>query len=286
MTSHDFSDFKSGIATLIGRPNVGKSTLLNAILGTKVSIVSDKVQTTRRRIRGILNRPNLQIIFTDTPGIHKPQSLLGEQMNETAMESNQDSDVSIFVLDATSPIGKGDRFIAKDLPSGTLIVLNKIDRASPNQILKQLSIASEFGAEQYFPVSATTGQGIDVLLEAVIAKLPDSVPYFPLDAMSDVPESWWVSELVREQLLERTKDELPHSIECRITEWELPYIRCEIIVERDSQKPIVIGKRGQVLKEVGMAVRSQLNPGIYLELAVKVDKNWQDKPESLRRLGY
>ena len=279
---------KSGFVTFVGRPNVGKSTLLNQILGQKVTIVSDKPQTTRTQVRGVLTRPDAQVVFVDTPGIHKPRTLLGERLNESATDSIGDVDVVCLVVDATAPIGRGDQFVAQRVPSDAVIVVNKTDVAPPADVLAQLSAAAtqlESG-DEYFPVSAATGDGVPELVDALIARLPEGPAYYPDDMVTDVPEAFWVAELVREQLLAVTRDEVPHSVACRVTEWEWPRIRCEILVERESQKGIVIGKKGAVLKAVGIAVRSQLPPGAYLELFVKVDKDWQRRPRALERLGY
>jgi GTP-binding protein Era len=277
---------KSGFVTLVGRPNVGKSTLLNTMLGTKVSIVSDKVQTTRTQVRGVLNRPGVQIVVVDTPGIHKPRTALGTRLNDTASSALADVDLAVLVLDATSPVGKGDRLIAGRLPTSSLCVVNKIDAASRPATLSQLSAASAFGFDEYFPVSAVTGQGVDELVAAMADRMPEGPQLYPDDMVTDVPDAFWVAELVREQLLAVTRDELPHSIACRVTEWDWPHVRVEILVERDSQKGIVIGRGGAVLKEVGTRVRAQLDPGIFLELVVKVDKDWQRRPKALERLGY
>ena len=277
---------RSGFATLVGRPNVGKSTLLNRILGSKVTIVSDKPQTTRTQVRGVLTRPDAQVVFVDTPGIHKPRTLLGERLNDTAQSALGDVDVVCFVVDATAPVGPGDRFIASRLPKDSLVVVNKTDAASRADVLTQLERAAEFEFAEYFPVSARTGDGLAALVDAVIARLPEGPLYYPDDMVTDVPEAFWVAELVREQLLAVAREELPHSLACRVTEWEWPRIRCEILVERESQKGIVIGKGGEVLKRVGTAVRQQLPDGAYLELFVKVDKDWQRRPKALDRLGY
>ncbi|MDH3706878.1 MAG: GTPase Era [Acidimicrobiia bacterium] len=276
---------RSGFVTLVGRPNVGKSTLLNQILGTKVSIVSDKPQTTRNEIRGVLHRPDAQIVFVDTPGIHKPRTLLGERLNDTAQACLEGVDVVCLVIDATAPMGPGDRFIAGRVPSDAVVVVNKTDRASPDQLIDQLARAGELDLEAYFPVSAKTGEGVSALVDHLIGRLPEGPPYYPDDMVTDVPEAFQVAELVREQLLVVARDELPHSIATRITEWEWPYIRCEILVERDSQKGIVIGHKGAVLKQVGTAVREQLPEGAYLELHVRVDKDWQRRAQALERLG-
>ena len=276
---------RSGFVTLVGRPNVGKSTLLNRILGTKVSIVSDKPQTTRTQVRGVLNRPDAQVVFVDTPGIHKPRTALGERLNDTAADALGGVDVVVLVVDATAPLGKGDRFVAARVPQDAFLVVNKVDVASPGQVLAQLAAAAELDLAAYFPVSAATGEGVDELVGAVVDRLPEGPRYYPDDVVTDVPEAFWVAELVREQLLAVTREELPHSIACRVTEWEWPRIRCEVVVERDSQKGIVIGRGGSVLKEVGTRVREQLPPGAYVELFVKVVKDWQRRPQAVQRLG-
>lgn len=280
-------DFRSGFITLVGRPNVGKSTLLNQILGTKVTIVSDKPQTTRTEIRGVLNRDNTQAVFCDTPGIHKPRTLLGERLNATARESLPDMDVVLFLVDADGGIGKGDRRIAETLPKArTVLVLNKIDKTDKDRVLTELSEAAGFDFEQYFPVSAKTGEGVEELVKYILEQLPEGPQYYPDEMITDNPEAFWVAELVREQLLAIVKEELPHSIATRVTEWEWPRIRCEILVERESQKGIVIGKKGLVLKEVGTKARQHLPEEVFLELFVRVDKNWQRQPRALNRLGY
>jgi len=277
---------RSGFVTLVGRPNVGKSTLLNRILGTKVAITSDKPQTTRTRIMGVLTRADSQIVFVDTPGIHKPRTAMGSRLNATAQGTIGDVDVVCFVLDATQPFGRGDQWVANLVPKDAVCIVNKVDRATKKEIADQLLAASALSLSAYFPVSAKTGDGIDALIAHLEDRLPEGPQYFPDDMVTDVPEAFWVAELVREQLLRRTHDELPHSIAARVTEWDWPLIRCEILVERDSQKGIVIGKKGQVLKEVGIAVRAQLPEGTYLELMVKVDKDWQSRPKAMERLGY
>ena len=285
--------FRSGFVTFVGRPNVGKSSLVNAICGRKVSIISDKPQTTRHRIMGVFTRPDSQIVFVDTPGIHKPVTALGARVNATALESvtrddEEDGvDVVVLVLDATKPFGKGDRWVASKLVlSDTIVVVNKIDRASPQQVLAMLTAASELGAKEYFPVSALTKDGLPALVEHLTAGLPAGPQYFPDDQVSDQPEERWVAELVREQLLAVTRDELPYSIATQVVEWEWPRIRVDIIVERDSQKGMVIGKGGNILKQAGERARKQLPEGVFLDLRVKVDKDWQRKPERVERLGY
>ena len=278
---------KSGFVSIVGRPNVGKSTLLNAILGQKVAITSDKPQTTRSQIRGVLNRPDTQIVFVDTPGIHRPRTLLGERLNKTASEMTSGVDVVCLVVDATAPIGPGDRFVAEKVPANAIVIVNKTDIASPDDVIAQLARAAEqIDVSAYFPVSAVTGAGVDKLVAEIVSRLPEGPLWYPDDMVTDVPEAFWVAELVREQLLAVTNDELPHSIATRVVEWEWPRIRCEILVERESQKGIMIGHKGSVLKQVGIAVREQLPEGAYLELFVKVDKDWQRKSGALDRLGF
>jgi GTP-binding protein Era len=279
-------EFRSGFVTLVGRPNVGKSTLLNRILGEKVSIVSDKPQTTRHQIRGVLTRPGSQIVFVDTPGIHKPRTLMGERLNDAASDALAGVDVACLVVDATQRIGPGDRFIAERVPGDSVLVLNKVDRADPTRIAEQLAAASAFDLDAYFPVSARSGEGVDALVEHLLDRLPPGPQWYPDGEVTDLGEGFRVGELVREQLLAVTRDELPHSIATRVTEWSWPHIRVEILVERESQKGMVIGKGGSVLKEVGTRVRRQLPEGAYLELVVKVDRDWQSRPGSLERLGY
>ena len=278
---------RSGFVTLVGRPNVGKSSLVNAMCGRKVSIVSDKPQTTRHRVMGVLTSADTQLVFVDTPGLHKPVTALGERVNATALESLADVDVTCLVIDATKPFGSGDQWVARHLDMAkSIVILNKIDAVKPDRVVAQLAAASQLGAADYFPVSARTGKGIAGLVEYLVGRLPEGPLYFPEDTVSDQPEEQWVAELVREQLLAVTHDELPYSIATRVSEWEWPRIRVEIIVERDSQKGMVIGKGGSVLKEVGRRARLQLPEGAFLELFVKVDKDWQRRPDRVERLGY
>ena len=329
---------RSGFVAVVGRPNVGKSTLVNAMVGTKVTITSPRPNTTRHRIRGVLHLAGAQAVFVDTPGLHRPRTALGQRLNETAAASLEEIDQVVVVVDATAPIGPGDRMVlsrahaaarraARESPDGLpvalMVVVNKADRAGPAQVLEHLAQVSAAVAQldaaahptgdapstlpptdrpadrptdppaaepevpvEYFPVSARTGKGVDALVAAIVAALPEGPPYFPAEVVSDTPEALFVAELVREQLLLRTRDELPHSIACRVTEWEWPRIRCEILVERDSQKGIVIGHKGEVLKAVGTAARAALDPEVFLELVVRVEKHWQQRDDALDRLGY
>jgi len=282
----DYGGFRSGFVTLVGRPNVGKSTLLNKILGEKVSIVSDKPQTTRSQVRGVLHRPGYQLVFVDTPGIHKPRGPLGKRLNDSAESTIGDVDAVCMLIDATQPIGPGDRWVAERCPKNSILVVNKTDIAKPEQILAQLEEAAGFEYEAYFPVSSYTGEGVEALIDHLAARMPEGPPYYPEEMVSDAADAFWVAELVREQLLAVLREEIPHSIATRVTELEWPHIRCEILVERDSQKGIVIGKKGAVIKQVGIGARSQLREGTYLELVVKVAKNWQTETSILEGLGY
>ena len=277
---------RSGFVTFVGRPNVGKSTLLNQILGEKVSIVSDKPQTTRHQIRGILQQPDAQIVFVDTPGIHKPRTLMGERLNSAATEAMSDVDVTCLVLDATQRIGPGDRRIAEQLPAESVIVVNKVDRVTPAALLEFLQEAAAFDAVAWFPISARTGEGVDALVAHLLERIPEGPQWYPEGTTSDLGDGFRVAELVREQLLAVMREELPHSIATRTVEWEWPRIKVEILVERESQKGMVIGKGGAVLKEVGTRVRRQLPEGAFLELKVRVERDWQSRPGSLEQLGY
>jgi GTP-binding protein Era len=260
---------------------------LNAICGSKVSIVSNKPQTTRTRIRGVYHGDGVQVVFVDTPGIHKPVTALGERVNATALDSVSDVEVVCLLIDATKPFGRGDQWVADHIDvSNAFVIVNKTDKASREQLFAQLQAVSQLNAAEYFPVSARTGEGVPELLAALSAKMPEGPSYYPEEMVSDTEEAQWIAELVREQLLAVLKDELPYSIATRVTEWEWPKVRCEILVERESQKGMVIGKGGELLKKVGQAVRAQMKPGAYLELHVSVDKDWQQKPDRLERLGY
>jgi len=286
-TTGDNKGYRSGLVGLLGRPNVGKSSLVNAMCGHKVSIVSDKPQTTRHRVMGVLTRPDSQLVFVDTPGLHKPVSALGERVNSTALESASDVDLQCLVLDATKPFGSGDQWVAGRLRREQLVVVvNKVDIATRDQVIAMLGASSGLDASAYFPVSAKSGEGLDALVEYLLDHLPEGPQWFPADERNDMSEEVWVAELVREQLLAVMRDELPYSIATRVTEWEWPRIRCDIIVERESQKGMVIGKGGAILREVGSRARAQLPEGAFLELKVKVDKDWQRRPDRVERLGY
>ena len=229
----------------------------------------------------------VQVVFVDTPGIHKPVTALGERVNATALDSVNDVEVVCLLIDATKPFGRGDQWVADRIDvEKAFVVVNKIDKATREQLFAQLQAVSTLNAAEYFPVSARTGEGVEALLAALTSKMPEGPAYYPADMVSDTEEALWVAELVREQLLAVLKDELPYSVATRVTEWEWPRVRCEILVERESQKGMVIGKGGELLKQVGQKVRAQMAPGAYIELHVVVDKDWQQKPERLERLGY
>ena len=291
--------FRSGIATLVGRPNVGKSTLLNQLVGTKVSIVSDRPQTTRNQVRGVWNSSDAQIVFIDTPGIHKPKTELGRRLNSRSTETLSAVDVVCFVLEATAEIGAGDRYIAgllAEVGTPTILVVNKIDAAGPHDILGHLAGAAgtlgDFDA--YVPLSARTGEGVPALLGEITARLPEGPMYYPDGVVTDQPDTFLAAELLREKLLAMAREELPHSLAVTVEEVEerpdLLVFRAVVRVERDSQKGIVIGKGGAVIKEAGTAARLELEAllgtKVHLETHVKVEKDWQRRPDALDRFGF
>ena len=285
-TSADLVETHSGFVCFVGRPNAGKSSLLNAIVNEKISIVSDKVQTTRTQVRGILTHDKTQIVFVDTPGVHKPQTLMGQRLNDTAFGAIGDVDLNVFVIDGTKAYGRGDEFVVDRLSTAhSWCVVNKVDRLSPDKLALMLTSVAQLGFDKYFPISSRTGEGIPAFRDALVAHMPVGPWFYPATTTRESPDETWVADLVREQLLAVTRDELPHSVATQVTEWDWPRIRCEIIVERDSQKPIVIGSGGAVLKQVGTRVRAQLPPGAFIELFVRVDPDWQNRPRSLDRLN-
>jgi GTP-binding protein Era len=298
---------RAGFVAVLGRPNVGKSTLVNQLVGAKVSITAASPNTTRHAVRGILTEDDIQIILVDTPGLHRPKTTLGGRLNETARSAADDVDVILAVIEANSPIGPGDRHVIETMLSHgrqkgprVVVVVNKIDRTGKESVAAQLLAAStavdEIAAEanlraaaervEYFPVSAKTGEGTEALLAFLRDAMPESPYLFSDEEVSDVTEATWIAELVREQLVRKTKQELPHSIHCRVSEFEWPHVTVEILVERESQKGMVIGKKGQLLKDVGIAARSQLPEGMYLELRVRVEPGWQKRDDVLDRFGY
>ena len=299
------TDFRSGFVCFVGRPNTGKSTLTNALVGAKVAITSDRPQTTRHTIRGIVHRDNFQIVLVDTPGLHRPRTLLGKRLNDLVRDTYSEVDVIGLCIPADEEIGPGDRWIVEQIravaPNTTLVVVvTKIDKVSKAQVAQQLAAVSELvgdTAADIVPVSATTGEQMDVLVDVLAAKLPPGPAFYPDGELTDEPEEVLMAELIREAALEGVRDELPHSLAVVIDEVtprpdrdDLVDVHAVLYVERDSQKGIVIGKGGARLREVGTAARTQieklLGTKIYLDLRVKVAKNWQRDPKQLGRLGF
>ncbi|MGH2807104.1 MAG: GTPase Era [Actinomycetota bacterium] len=291
--------FRSGFVAVVGRPNVGKSTLVNAIVGGKVSITSDKPQTTRSAIRGILNRDGLQVVLIDTPGYHKPRTLLGSRLNEVVRDAWSDVDLALFLVDGKARVGRGDAKVAEDLRHAecpTFCVVNKVDVMKPDDIAVALAAAAELGDfEEFVPVSARTGDGVELLADLAIARMPEGPMYYPPGTSTDQPPPLFVAELVREKLLSRTREELPHSIAVVTEDYEerddgLLEIRANIYVERDSQKGMVIGKGGAVIRDVGTEAREEIETlfgrKVFLDLRVKVEKDWQRRAHALERLGF
>jgi GTP-binding protein Era len=293
--------FRSGVVAVVGRPNVGKSTLVNALVGEKVAIVSDKPQTTRRDIRGILTTAQAQVVFTDTPGFHKPRTLLGTRLNDAVTAAVEGVDVVVLVVDAAAGVGRGDAFVyerqvvAAAGGAARICVVNKVDRLKRGLVLLQLSAAAALGDfDEIVPVSAYSGQGVDTLAALVIARLPEEPPLYPDGDVTDQPMDVRLAELIREQALRLTREEVPHSVAVLVDETErggdLTRIHATIVVERDSQKPILIGKGGETLKRIGTMARAQieslLGTHVYLDLRVKVLKEWQRDPKALNRLGF
>jgi GTPase len=298
---------RSGFAAIVGRPNVGKSTLVNRFVGEKVSITAASPNTTRRTLRGVVHRPDAQLVVVDTPGLHRPRTALGERLNGAARDALADADVVVTLLDATGTIGPGDRLVlagmleacGDDGPS-PFVAVNKVDLSRHATVagrLLEAQRAVEEGAAslggdgvasrvEYYALSASTGEGTDALLDALVASLPEGPAWFPDDAVSDQDDMEWIAELVREALLGEVREELPHSIHCSVASHEWPVITVRILVERESQKGIVIGHQGAVLKRVGTAVRAQLPEGCYLELRVAVEPRWQTRDDVLDRWGY
>jgi GTPase len=306
--STEKAEFRSGFVCFVGRPNTGKSTLTNALVGAKVAITSNRPQTTRHTIRGIVHREDFQIILVDTPGLHRPRTLLGERLNELVKATYSQVDVIGLCIPADEGIGPGDRWIYDQIravaPHTTLlVVVTKTDKVSKEKVAAQLLAASELtgGAAEIVPVSATTGEQIDLLTGVLAAQLPPGPAFYPDGELTDEPEEVLMAELIREAALEGVRDELPHSLAVVIEDiepregrseeqGELIDVRAILYVERDSQKGIIIGKGGARLREVGTTARLQieklLGTKVYLELRVKIAKNWQRDPKQLGRLGF
>ena len=292
---------KSGLVALVGRPNVGKSTLLNALLGQKLAIVSDKPQTTRSAVRGVLHRPEGQIVLVDTPGLHKPRTLLGQRLNDLVRGTLSEVDLVLQLVDAAAGVGAGDRFLAAELakvPTPKLGVVNKMDAASRAKMAAALQATADLADfAEVVPVSARDGTQLDLLVELILRHLPEGRPLYPEGHTSDEPEQHLVAELIREKALAVVRDELPHSVAVLVEEMgpdpereDLLVIRAFLFVERASQKPIVVGKGGSVLRDIGTRARAELEAlfgtQVYLDLRVKVAKEWQRDPRQLSRLGF
>ncbi|MGH3471080.1 MAG: GTPase Era [Nocardioidaceae bacterium] len=310
MTSPDVTGFRSGFASIVGRPNAGKSTLTNALVGTKVAITSSKPQTTRHTIRGIVHRPDAQLVLVDTPGLHKPRTLLGERLNALVRATWAEVDVVGVCLPAPDRIGPGDRFLAAELARATgkpkFAIATKIDLVTPDRLAQHLTQIGQLGQSldldwaQIVPVSAVLGQQVGLLAELFVAELPPGPPLYVDGELTDEPETSLVAELIREAALEGVRNELPHSIAVVVEEMGLrpdrpagrPLldVHANLYVERPTQKAIVIGHKGARLGEVGSGARRQiealLGTPVYLDLRVKVAKDWQRDPKQLKRLGF
>jgi GTPase len=294
--------FRSGFVAFAGRPNVGKSTLMNALVGTKVAITSSRPQTTRRAIRGIVHRPDAQLVIVDTPGLHRPRTLLGERLDSLVRSTLTEVDVIGLCLPASEQIGPGDKYLAAELAglgkTPVVAIVTKTDEASREQIARQLVAVGQLGDwADVVPVSAVSGFQLDVLTKVLISHLPLGRPLYPDGDLTDEPEQLLVAELIREAILEGVRDELPHSIAVVVEEMgprpgrdDLIDVHAIMYVERPSQKAIVIGSKGARLKEVGSQARKQiealLGTRVYLDLRIKIAKDWQRDPKQLRRLGF
>lgn len=290
--------FKSGFVTMIGRPNMGKSTLINALIGEKMVITSNKPQTTRNRINCVLTRDEAQLVFVDTPGIHKPQDKMGEYLVEAAYSGLKDVDVILFLVDCRYPPGGGDRFILnqiKGLDTPVLMVLNKIDLVSKQELAKRITEYENFSGYPVIPISALREENLDQLIDEIVERIPEGPMYYPEDMITDQIEQFIVAEMIREKVLHLTREEIPHAVAVEIEEMtekkeDMMYIRATIYVERNSQKGILIGKRGGMLKKVGKMARKDveklLRTSVYLDLWVKVKKDWREKEDVMQKLGY
>jgi len=291
--------FKSGFVAIVGRPNVGKSTLMNQVIGQKIAIMSDKPQTTRNKIHGVYTTEDMQIVFLDTPGIHKPFSKLGDYMVKAAMSALEEVDVVLFLADVTEELGGGDRFIIerlKQIRTPVILVLNKIDRISADALLPIIDkYRSLYDFAEVVPVSAMQGTNVSTLIQQIGKYLEEGPMYYPADQVTDHPEQFVCAELIREKILMLTREEVPHSVAVEIErmgkkENGVVHIGAVIYVERDSQKGIIIGKNGAMLKEIGQLARQDmerlLGSKIFLELWVKVKKDWRNREAVLKSLGY
>ena len=290
---------KSGFVSLVGRPNVGKSTLLNSLIGHKVAITSSTAQTTRNMIQGIYHDSDLQIIFVDTPGIHKPQNKLGKVLNQQAYDSISGVDVILFLTDVTQSLGTGDKFILEKLKEAenipVFLILNKIDKIPYEQVLPKINEYKElFPFKEIIPISAYKQKNLDELIRTIAKYLTDEVKYYEDDTITNVSTTFSISELIREKILYLTKEEVPHSVTCTIDDISEDKntisIAASIIVDRENLKKILIGKNGSMIKKIGIEARKDieelLGKKVYLELRVKVVENWRDKDQFLNQIGY
>lgn len=289
---------KSGFVSLVGRPNVGKSTLLNSLVGYKIAITSDKAQTTRNSIQGIYNDDDSQIVFVDTPGIHKPKHKLGRRLNEEAYYSIDDVDIILFLMDVTMPFGKGDNFVLdkiKQAKKPTFLILNKVDKIKKDHLLKLiLKYKDIYDFKEIIPISTLKKDNVNELINTLKKYLPDNVKYFPDEELTNTTIEFRAAELIREKVLRLTDEEVPHAVTCVVERYEdkkdKAIITATIIVERDSLKSIIIGKQGKMLKSIGSKARQDIEKMIgkkvYLDLFVKTIKNWRDKEKYLRELGF
>lgn len=292
-------EFKSGFIALVGRPNVGKSTLLNQMIGEKIAIMSPKAQTTRNKIQGIYTTTQGQIVFLDTPGIHKPQNSLGDYMVKTAMSAIRESDMVWFLVDAETPRGRGDDFIInrlKETKTPVYLIINKIDLVKPEALLALIAdYQAQMDFAEIFPISARNGDGVQSLLDFAMPKMEVGPQYYPADQITDHPERFIMAELIREKVLQLTRQEVPHSVAVVIDKIERQdenhlHIQATIVVERPTQKNIVIGKQGAMIKEIGTRARRDierlLGDKVFLETWVKVEERWRDKSQALQTYGY
>ncbi|WP_337133913.1 GTPase Era [Priestia megaterium] len=293
------NEFKSGFVSIIGRPNVGKSTFLNRVIGQKIAIMSDKPQTTRNKIQGVYTEDQAQIVFIDTPGIHKPKHKLGDFMMKVAQNTLKEVDLILFMINATEGLGRGDEFIIerlKDTKTPVFLVINKIDEIHPDELFSIITNYKDlYPFAEIVPISALQGNNVERLLDQIKQRLPEGPQYYPADQVTDHPERFIITELIREKVLHATREEIPHSIAVVMDSMQRRdngsvYVGATIIVERDSQKGIVIGKQGKMLKEVGRKARADiealLGSKVFLELWVKVQKDWRNRASHLRDFGF
>ncbi|AIM15644.1 MULTISPECIES: GTPase Era [Neobacillus] len=297
---HEKNSFKSGFISIIGRPNVGKSTFLNRVIGQKIAIMSDKPQTTRNKIQGVLTLPDVQMVFIDTPGIHKPKHKLGDFMMKVAQNTLKEVDLILFMVNAEEGFGRGEEYILEKFQSintPVFLVINKIDQIHPDELLPIIETYKEkYPFKEIVPISALEGNNVERLLSQIKDILPEGPQYYPADQVTDHPERFIITELIREKALHLTREEVPHSLAVVMDKMErkegknIIHVMATIIVERDSQKGIIIGKQGSMLKEIGKRARvdieNLLGSKVFLELWVKVQKDWRNKMSQLREYGF